>query len=104
MLYLGLTTQGRRILIFVGSLSVHVGKRCLKKKPMKKSLLALGTIVFLAIIVLIARKHQTKPPIALAQPAKIAVGKGEYMRPQRTNSVPAQNGPVEIHSKVRVTQ
>lgn len=70
---------------------------------MKKSLLALGLITVLVIAVLVAQNQQDKPK-ALAQPAKVVLGKGEYMRPLRTNSVPVQNGPVEIHSKVRVSK
>ena len=103
MLYLALATQDRVILVFVGSLSVNVGKPLVIIKSMKNLLLALGTIVFLALLVLIAQRQQDKPK-TLAQPAKVVLGKGEYMRPMRTNSVPVQTGPVEIHSKVRVSQ
>ena len=71
------------------------------KKSTQNWLLLLGFLGALTVLVAVAPKGTPK---ALAQPTKHMPIKGEYMRPMRTNSVPAQTGPVEIHSKVRVSQ
>lgn len=73
------------------------------KKSTQNWLLLLGFLGALTVLVVVAPKESPKPK-ALVQPSAKVVGKGEYMRPLRTNSVPSQNGPVEIHSKVRVSR
>jgi len=74
------------------------------KKSTQNWLLLLGFLGALTVLVVVAPKGSPKPKALAQPPAKVVLGKGEYMRPMRTNSVPVQTGPVEIHSKVRVSQ